>query len=391
VNFNVVIYSPDRHIYYDLNTLNHLGVGGGITNRVRLAHGLNQIGCRVQLFVNCPKNKTIEGVDYAYFDQFDINQKSDIFIASTSGGMLNLSDLYVERINAKLKILLIHGITKPTITDLDSFDYYYVPSNFIRNWIINNWNVESKKIFTCHLGVNKYLYQNINPKKNKFRIMYCGHPDKGLQSAISVLELLRGLEKKYHLWVFGDSALWGEEVLRMQKHENVKYFGTIGQEALARNLQKCRYGLFLQEIPEAFGLSVIEAMSAGCIPIASPVGALNETITNGFNGLFIQGDHENSNTHQLAAAEISKLTVNQRYSDFLVENGMRSVMDWKSVAEIYTSHWIRILDQKSNQLNSRVSDECPICGGYIYSLIDGYHCEECGYLIRKYEDWKPSN
>jgi glycosyltransferase involved in cell wall biosynthesis len=387
VNYRVTIYSPDDHITYDLNTLNSFGVGGGITNRVRIAHGLKSIGCEVDFFVNCPEDKTITGVNYIHFDRFDFTKECDIFIASTSGGNLNLETLQGNIVKARLKIILIHGIKPPENINLELFDYFYVPSNFIRNWISSNWKIEKKKIFTCHLGVNQEFFKKRIQIKNNFRLMYSGHPIKGLNSAISTLIILRKKDPRYTLWVFGSPSLWGEKEYAYKKDAGIRYFGTIGQKALSRKTQDCRFSLFLQDIPEAFGLSVIESMRAGCIPIASPVGAMKETITHGFNGLFVQGDHKELKTQLAAAEAISALSANQGYMDFLSENGKHSVLDWEKIAKIYNAHWDRIFDNNAEDIVQTNSTECPDCGGNTYKLLDGYHCQICGNLIRKYEIW----
>ena len=386
MSYRVVIYSPDHHITYDLETLNNIGVGGGITNRVRIAHGLVKNGSEVQLFVNCPEDKISGGVNYTHFSRFSYNQNCDIFIASTSGGNLDLGDLRINEVKARIKILMVHGINPPKNTPLESFDFLYVPSNFIRRWVSDHWPIIKKKIFTCHLGINRGLYQKRNLKRNKYRIMYSGHQMKGLDSAIDVLGILRKIDPRFSLWVFGSPMLWGENELNLDDGEGINYLGTIGQKALARMAQRCRYSLFLQDIPEAFGLSVIESMQAGCIPIASPVGALNETIIHGFNGLIVQGNHLDHKVQQSAAEAILELSANQSFLDYLSNNGKQSVNDWQTIAMTYTSHWSLFLDP-ANIKSSQIS-ECPECAGRMYQLFDGYHCEDCGNLIRNFEVWK---
>ena len=55
VKRRVAIFCPDRHILYDGRTPDEVGVGGGITARVRMARALARRGHEVHMIVNCPQ------------------------------------------------------------------------------------------------------------------------------------------------------------------------------------------------------------------------------------------------------------------------------------------------------------------------------------------------
>ncbi len=65
------------------------------------------------------------------------------------------------------------------------------------------------------------------------------------------------------------------------------YFGTVGQEELAFQLMQCGISLCLHAIPEGFGNAVIESQRAGCIVVASEVGAQSELVRQGWDGILI--------------------------------------------------------------------------------------------------------
>ena len=109
VKYNVAFYCPDRHIAYNLHTLNHAGVGGGITARIRTAHALAREGHHVTLYINCPRNEMIQGVKYKHFSPIN-NIATYILIVASTGGNLDLSDIENVSISSKINILMLKQI-----------------------------------------------------------------------------------------------------------------------------------------------------------------------------------------------------------------------------------------------------------------------------------------
>lgn len=134
MRYRVAIYCPDQHLRYNIHTLDDHGVGGGVTARIRVAHALAAQGHDVTVFNNCPSNQTIEGVRYVHYEQTG-RIETDIFIASTSGDALDLSECCEIEIHARLQILMVHGVDPPNGIDLEIFDYIYALSNFVRDRI----------------------------------------------------------------------------------------------------------------------------------------------------------------------------------------------------------------------------------------------------------------
>ena len=219
---------------------------------------------------------------------------ADIFIASTSGGALDLSDLADRKINARLNILFAHGITQPKGLIDYPLNWIYSPSNFLCEVISRQWKITSAKTFVTPHGIEEKLFLNAINKKSErdpYTMIYAGHPSKGLDTAIAVLRILRQTEPRFTLHVFGGYQLWGEDLPLNIDEPGLKSHGLIGQRDLARKMQNAGFSLNLQAREEPFGMVITESMRAGCIVLASPVGAYPELIQNGFNGFLIPGDH----------------------------------------------------------------------------------------------------
>jgi glycosyltransferase involved in cell wall biosynthesis len=204
MKYRVAIFSPDDHIEYDLSTLDKNGVGGGITSRIRMAHALAQNGHEVHAYVNSPIENKIAGVTYRHYSGLS-QITADIFIASTSGGNLDLTSLEKIKVDAKLKILMAHGLDRPLGLDNLYFDFLYALSNFMRKKSAQKWGFTEKQIFVSHRGVVPKRAQDhigLLEEKDLFAIAYLGHPTKGLDNAIQVLNQLNQKEDRYRLFDF---------------------------------------------------------------------------------------------------------------------------------------------------------------------------------------------
>ena len=104
----VVIYCPDRHIEYDGRTPERVGVGGGITARIRMAKALASLGHDVTMVVHCMERTVIDGVDYVPLDGVE-HLEGDIAIVNTSGGDLDLSPVFDTPLKTKKTIVWVLG------------------------------------------------------------------------------------------------------------------------------------------------------------------------------------------------------------------------------------------------------------------------------------------
>ncbi len=380
---SVTIYCPDSHLRYDRSTLNEEGIGGGVTVRVRMAHALAARGHAVKLYINCPAEKTENGVEYIHYSKLASNE-ADVFIASTSGGGQDLSSLEKVKFGNCIKIVLVHGVTKPRGLDAFPLDYIYAPSNFIHRVATFRWNIPGRKIFVSHHGVEPENFargDNQPASRDPYALIYAGHPSKGLETALAVFRRVKQADPRFSLHVFGGYGLWGED-RQVHVDDDVSYHELVGQRSLAGEMQKCGFSLCLQDREEPFGMTVIEAMRAGCIVLASPVGAYPEIISHGVDGFFIPGIHTEEKTRQAAAELILDLSGKKDYADIIRRNAVRSPLTWENVAKAWEGHWEWILES-ANQKMMPVPGKCPECSGDWLALADGLHCMGCGNYQRR--------
>jgi glycosyltransferase involved in cell wall biosynthesis len=387
MRYHIVFYCPDSHILSNWNVLNKTGVGGGITARIRIAHALAQTGHKVVMYINCPRNETIRGVEYRHYSQMR-KIETDIFIVTSSGGAYDLGGLTSIPVQAKLKLLMVHGEVLPGNVPLENFDYIYILSNFIRDVAEKQWEVDPSRFFVVYHGVAEENFASLKIKRDPHKLVYFSHPSKGLDTAISIFRILRRTDPRYLLHIFGGNRLWGGQDETLLHEDGIIYHGLIGQKELAHHLQGMGFSLNLQSRPEPFGMVITESMRAGCIVLASPVGAFPEIIQNGYNGFLVSGDHTEPETWEYCASLISKLITNIEYSEYIRCNAIHTPMTLRTIAKAWEGHWSWHFNYpaRQNLIDQNIKEACSLCNGEMLMLADGLHCIRCGHFQRGCND-----
>jgi glycosyltransferase involved in cell wall biosynthesis len=377
VKRRVVIYCPDRHIQYDGRTPGEVGVGGGITARVRMARALARRGHDVHMVVNCPRVEEIDGVHYWPLDGGGPTD-GDVLVANSSGGALDLTPAISLAAGFGLRIAWVHGTIRPEGFDRLAWDWVYAVSNFISTHIQREWGVPAARIFVTYNAFEAAHFVAAEAEgivRDPFALIYAGHPSKGLQAAMDLLRMLRERDSRYTLRVFGGNRLWGQEEASLPEVPGMSYGGLLGQRRLVRELFASGVSVHLQEREEPFGIQALEAMRAGCVVVASRVGAFPELVRDGANGLLIEGRPKESGTIRQASDAILRLTG----SATNLEERRRAAasVPWSSdrMAEVWEQHWDWALGAVPG--DRRRDAECARCGGQALCLGDGVHCLGC--------------
>lgn len=378
MKFDIVIYCPDTHILYNASLPDRRGIGGGLMARLRLAGALTRLGHRVHMIANVTGHHTYQGVEFIPLSQANQRRKTDILLLVSSGGALSLEPALDLQIDARLRLVWVHGV--PMLGGLDrlQFDYVISVSNFLRGVVCQEWQAVKQPIFVIYNGVPVRKGHLVPVRRDPFRLIYTSHPDKGLDAALGVLNKLRAVDTRYHLHVFGGDALYGTKDSPILNRPGVVYFGTHGQSKILRALESAAFSMQMQSRPEPFGMVLTESMSRGAIPIASPVGAYPELVQHGHNGILIPGYHLSDEAQDFAAEWILRLNQIPDLQDYLRRNAEAILWDWATQAKVWVGFWKWVLENKGY----RAEHSCTCCGGGVVALADGYHCLQCGLYQR---------
>jgi UDP-glucose:(heptosyl)LPS alpha-1,3-glucosyltransferase len=164
-------------------------------------------------------------------------------------------------------------------------------------------------------------------------LLFVGHEfdRKGLSPT---MEALRRLDRRIRLWVVGGTesmiATARAEAARLGVAERTTFFGTrregIEEFFAAADL------FVLPSHYEAAALVVLEAMAAGAVPVATPVGAAPDLIEHGGNGYLVERDPE-----AIAAAVRDATQTPGRLAELskLAAETVKEY-DWSRIVERYT-------------------------------------------------------
>ena len=381
----IAIYCPDRHFVYDGSTPDRSGVGGGLTVRVRIAAALAARGHQVTVICNCARETVHAGVRYRPLDTVTSIQ-SDVLVMHSSGGQIDLTPLLSVPIQARVRIFLLSGLdVAKRVHDLNP-DAIYVCSNFIRTEM-QRAGTFTRGLFVSHYGVNRWNWASrfLAPHRDPHRLIYSSHPSKGFEPAREVARRLHAQDARFRLHYFGGSKLWGaavpEEVPPAESC--LVYGGLIHQRELAAHYKRSAFLLQLQTRREPFGIIVVEAMAAGCLVVASPVGAFPEIIDHGENGFLVDGDPSSTDTLDRAAALLRDVAQRPDLVRRIRRCAYSTPFEWSTLAEVWESHITWLLDRKASRHLEADWARCLECGAVSLSLADGYHCIECGCYARK--------
>ena len=128
----------------------------------------------------------------------------------------------------------------------------------------------------------------------ELRIIYHSTPHRGLEILVPVFDILCKHHDNLVLDVYSSFKLYGWEARdaayervfdRCRAHPNINYHGTVSNDEIRAALQKAHIFAYPSIWQETSCLCMIEAMSAGVLPVFSSLAALPET-TGGIGALY---------------------------------------------------------------------------------------------------------
>jgi len=206
----------------------------------------------------------------------------------------------IAKILRKKIVLHIHGgkylfashkpiILKYFIQDsLKKSDQIIVLSELERDNIKNKFNVDNINILQNCIELNHAKTIPFEDKKNV--IVFLGRivKDKGLNEIVEAFRLLNKKTNDFFFELCGvgpDFAIY-DNLFNELLGNRYKYNGVVNGSEKWDFLKNAKIFL-LPSYYEGLPISLLEAMSTGCIPIVTPVGSIKEVIKDEYNGIIV--------------------------------------------------------------------------------------------------------
>jgi len=384
-SLKIVFYCPDTHVEYDGATPEVRGLGGGKTAQIRLCRAFAALGHDVTFYGNPPKTGTFDRVTYRPFSEAD-RVECDLFIASSTGGTLDLSPVAKLEVDSPHRVVWAQGPLDADSLATFPYDYLYAPSNFMRGVAEERWKIRPDKLFVVFNGFEEEYYSESETssaaERDPFACVYVGYPSKGLGHARQVLRRLRKIDQRFHLDVFGGYGLRQEVQAEIAEEPGLSFRGLLGQRELAHELSRYTYCLALQQRPEPFGIVVIEAQRAGVVVVASEVGAFPELIRDGINGFLIDSKAGSESSYAEAVEIISFLSRESEVCETVGGHASNCPWTWDLIAQSWLAHRQHCVclaedDADPARQHSQLF-QCPTCRTPLSDFPDGHHCTGCG-------------
>lgn len=160
---------------------------------------------------------------------------------------------------------------------------------------------------------------------------------KGVDTLLEAMALLKD-DERWSLHIVGDGSL--RDVLRKQAKaldltDRARFLGRLTGPLLWNEYGEASIFCGLSR-SEALGNVFLEAQAAGCAVVATNVGGIPDTVTDGKTGLLVPPDDAQS-----AAAAIKRLLDDGSLRSMLGEAGARNAKDygWDGIARRYADLW----------------------------------------------------
>lgn len=209
---------------------------------------------------------------------------------------------------SKIRILYLHDLpTDPESKHLanggwSKFHKLVFVTHWQREWYVRYYNIPYSKTIILQNAIMP-IEDHKKPETDTINFIYHTTPHRGLELLVPVFERLAETKKNIHLDVYSSFSIYGWEERdkhfqkvfeKIKDHPQMTFHGFKPNEEIRKALKKAHIYAYPCIWQETSCLSLMEAMSAGCVCVHSDLGALPETAAN---WTYMYGFDENHNRH----------------------------------------------------------------------------------------------
>lgn len=218
-------------------------------------------------------------------------------------------------------------------------------SNYTREQLEKNYNITCPAVVVYHsVDRNIFFTENLKEPGRQLKLLFVGRliESKGILEIIKLTESIP--EEEIFIGIAGEGPLVNNVKESIKSKSNILYYGQVKHEELP-NIYK-QYDILINPSKkgsgvwqELFGLSLIEGMSCGLIPVATNHIGPAEIIDHQVNGFLLRDEKmfEDLLYYAKKLIELSKPDIL-----LLKKNAEKNSMGFS--APVISQHWAKILD-----------------------------------------------
>jgi len=339
----IISCPPGTQMYeWDADIAKVKGIGGSETAAVQMAYWLKKLtGRPIKVFNGRNDTKVCDGVEYIP------NQKINEYCAKYLPN-LHIAWRHTIPVTPARTAVWSHDLITPGIDKLAANQELLCLSPFHKDYAQAMQGVDPKKVWVTRNGIDPKRFEGKKPNKIYGQVMFPSSPDRGLDQAMQIMDLVIKEIPEATLQVFygtdnmrkGGMLAQAEKIeAEMKSRPYVKYHGNIQQDKLADHFLESEVWLYPASFIETFCITALEAMASKCYPVATSIGALTNTIGTfadlGMADLFDERADTLGNQQKYAEAVIAAIKEQKwRKIDYPIEK-----LTWEQVATEWVNHF----------------------------------------------------
>ncbi|MFC1586159.1 glycosyltransferase family 4 protein [Fibrobacterota bacterium] len=176
---------------------------------------------------------------------------------------------------------------------VDMFDHIILVSHWQFEKFRQHFSLPEHKCHVIKNCIDPVGYRE-KPKSGKLKLIYLSTPNRGLDVLVDAFVMLGREDLELDVYssfkIYGPAFEKAEESFKplydyCRQAEGVNYHGSVSNPEVRQALQRSHIFAYPSTFEETFCVALAEAMSAGCWPVLSNIGALPE-ISGGYGTMY---------------------------------------------------------------------------------------------------------
>ena len=266
------------------------GIGGAETACVAMARELAKLGHKVFVYADCENvSESRDGVTYVSYRLLTDPIVCDVFIASRQPGA-------IVKVKAKASFLWMHDAHIGNEPGMLCYDRVLALSQRHKDFLLEKYPKLKGRLLVTRNGIDPARFGGDLPKKN--RLIYSSSATRGLGQLLDMMPEICARVPDAELHVFygfeasrKQAAMSDQHLLlwhcleacelKAKEMPGVWLHGRVGQQRLATAMMGAKVWAYPTDWQETSCIGAMEAQAAGCVPVATNLAALAETVQHG--------------------------------------------------------------------------------------------------------------